>query len=68
MICNGVPTKSLLVYYAKGGVDSCGHRDIKAIWARFGITLKEAKSVRRVNGVLIGSVSSSSRAEILIYH
>lgn len=38
IVCNGVPSKAMLMYYAHGGTDSCGHHDIAAIWKSQGIT------------------------------
>jgi hypothetical protein len=38
IVCNGVPSKAVLMYYVNGGTDSCGHHDIASIWKSQGIT------------------------------
>lgn len=42
IVCNGVPSRAMLMYYARGGTDSCGHHDIASIWKNQGVTLQVA--------------------------
>jgi hypothetical protein len=61
VVCGGVPSKALLIKYASGGKDSCGHADIKAIWAADGITLPVAKSMVSGTVCSTGGFTSNGR-------
>lgn len=61
VVCGGVPTKAILMYYAHGGVDSCGHRDISAVWAKMGITPQVAQGMHAGTVCSSGGFTSSGR-------
>jgi hypothetical protein len=61
IVCNGVPSKSMLMYYVRGGTDSCGHHDIAAIWASQGITPQVASMMHLGTVCSSGGFSSTGR-------